>query len=292
MELLKNHPGVVRFPVPTGLTSATFKVYRNDTVIGQQQNAVFEGGVAVAKIPYSVLTEEGEVKVVLSFVYEGGRHEVERRAEVVTPYLDLYEVKKILENDDDEEARQVEAGVRHIINAHCGQSFGYWKGKQSITGSGESYLVLPRRLIAFASVNNSNYTATYNLMGGGYYLSFKKPWGVPPIRADYDGWNEASSGVISAPSVSVFGKFIDMNEYVIDGEWGWRNVPYPIQEAAKLLVNDYGCGDSLYRDRYLTSMTAADWRIQFHEGAFHDTGNVRANQLLSDYVVPRGWVVI
>jgi hypothetical protein len=39
-------------------------------------------------------------------------------------------------------------------------------------------------------------------------------------------------------------------------------------------------------------MTAADWRIQFYSGAYLRTGNVRADQLLADYVVTRGWGVI
>ena len=65
-----------------------------------------------------------------------------------------------------------------------------------------------------------------------------------------------------------------------------------VKEAAKLLVNDYACAEQTYRDRYLTSMTAADWRIQFHSGAFLKTGNVRADQLLRDFVLKGGWAVI
>jgi hypothetical protein len=85
-----------------------------------------------------------------------------------------------------------------------------------------------------------------------------------------------------------------MNEaqYNISGQWGWNSVPAAVQEAAALLAHDYACADVLYRDRYLTSMTAADWRIQFNAGAFSDTGNVRANQLLEEYVIKNNWVAI
>jgi len=89
-------------------------------------------------------------------------------------------------------------------------------------------------------------------------------------------WQEFKEGVI----------------YPISGVWGYEAVPESVKEAARLLVNDYACADSQYRDRYLTSMTAADWRIQFNSGAFVRTGNVRADQLLSEYVTTRGWGVI
>ncbi len=79
--------------------------------------------------------------------------------------------------------------------------------------------------------------------------------------------------------------------FEITGDWGYKSVPAPVKEAARLLVNDYACSEQLYRDRYLESIKAADWRLQFSSRAWEYTGNVRADQLLSEYVI-LDWAVI
>ena len=53
----------------------------------------------------------------------------------------------------------------------------------------------------------------------------------------------------------------------------------------KLLVNDYACGEQMYRDRFLQSYKNADWRLQYYSAAYYDTGNARANLLLAPWVV-------
>lgn len=237
---------------------------------------------------------EGDIKVTWEFSINDVDVEKVDQFSVVTPYLSISEIKDILGEDaTDDEAREAEAGVRHIINAHCGQTFGKFVGKRSITGSGDTNLRMPQRLISYSTINgNAYWNDILALRGGGWFLSRKHVY-APSIRADFDGWHQdPNSGVITAPYSRAYGTFQEHFEYEIDGIWGWESVPEPVKAAAKLLVNDYACGDSLYRDRFLTSMTAADWRIQFHEGAFSNTGNVRANQLLAEFVLRRGWVVI
>jgi hypothetical protein len=136
--------------------------------------------------------------------------------------------------------------------------------------------------------NSDNF---YQIGDDGYTLRYYN-WGVPPVKADAWGLHMHTGGVIHNPNHVSLNTFKDGNIYTVDGNWGWEEVPAAVKEAAKLLVNDYACADAQYRDRYLTSMTAADWRIQFNSGAFKGTGNVRADQLLSDFVVTRGWGVI
>lgn len=149
---------------------------------------------------------------------------------------------------------------------------------------------LPSKLISLTDVNGDLGSTHYDVVGDGWYLMFF-PWGVPPVKADYYGLHMHTGGVIHNPNHVKMGQF-EKRIFDINGVWGYEEVPQRVKEAAKLLVNDYACGDAAYRDRYLTSMTAADWRIQFHSGAFAKTGNVRADQLLSDFVLQRGWAVI
>lgn len=208
--------------------------------------------------------------------------------EVFTPYLTLAEVKDIYEDASTSEAQAAEAAVRHIINAHTGQDFGSFVGTKKVRGSGSSALQLPVRLITLDNVNANGY---FSLADDGWTLR-QVQWGVPSVKADYYGLHMHRNGVIHNPNMVKLGEFLEPFEYEVTGTWGWEFVPQAVKEAAKLLIADYADPDSEYRDRYLTSMTAADWRIQFHSGAFQKTGNVRADQLLNQYVLKSGWAVV
>ena len=265
------------------------EVYTVDTVTESN-------GMLFFNLPFFLSQSDKELQVRWVFNYvEGGQtyeYDSTTTVFVTTPILPIEDIKAILDNNaTEEEAYAVEKAVRYIIQAHTGQDFGKFIGKKSITGSGDGTLRLPSRLIKLNSVNdNLLWSNTLVIRGGGWYLT-SRAFGLPSLRADYHGIHE-NPYTSSAPIGVTRHNFIKHVEYVLDGEWGWNNVPPAVQEAAKLLVNDYACGDSMYRDRFLTSMTAADWRIQFHEGAFTNTGNVRANQLLAEFVVRRGWVVL
>lgn len=292
MEILNRHEGQIRFVVPSDSTSATYKIYRGTVQIGTEATATVLDGVATVAVPYAATREDGELRIELTFTSGADSYTDSKYVEVTTPCLDIHEVKNILETTDTEEAIRVEAAARHIINAHTGQSFGKYTGTFSVTGSGDSNLRMPRRLISLTSINGGTYwNDLLALRGGGWFLQSKHIY-APSIRADFDGWHYSNQSPIVAPPSRVLSTFIKHQEYEIDGVWGWESVPEPVREAARLLINDYACADSLYRDRFLTSMTAADWRIQFHDGAFSNTGNVRANQLLAEFVLRRGWVVI
>jgi hypothetical protein len=149
--------------------------------------------------------------------------------------------------------------------------------------------MLPSRLINLEDVANAN--GYFTVSDDGWTLR-TLTWGVPPVKADYYGLHMHVGGVIHNPNNVKIGSWSDGYEYEVTGTWGWEFVPQPVKEAARLLAADYADPDSEYRDRYLTSMTAADWRIQFHSGAFQKTGNVRADQLLSQYVLKSGWAVV
>jgi hypothetical protein len=291
MEILKGHSGIVRFTVPTDLTSATFKVFRGEAQIGNNATATIAAGVATATLPYAAVVEDGNISVELRFIYQGSPYTQTKTATIVTPLLETWEISEFLGNTTPQETREVESATRHIINAHCGQTFGKFVGTHRVFGRDGNALELPQRLISITDINGQNVADYYEIIADGFYLKYYN-FGVPPVKADYWGLHQHVGGVIHNPNNVKIGRFSAGNALDINGIWGYESVPEPVREAAKLLINDYADADSEYRDRYLTSMTAADWRIQFNSGAFARTGNVRADQLLSDYILKRGWVVI
>lgn len=284
METLVGSTGIVIFDVPSDLTAATFVVNRNGVQIGTGI-AVVSDGVASCDLSYASVSVDGELTVELSFTYESATYVRTSPVSVVTPILSPVDVKNIVGTEaTPEEISQVERAVRLVINAYTGQEFRPFIGAVTVRGSGYNYLNLPYRLISATSVNGKIDPVIIEASGFSLYGYY-----------DYDEWPDdtgiESHGVVISTTPRGRYKFESGERYVISGIWGYQSVPMAVQEAARLLVNDYACSDSAYRDRYLESIKAADWRLGFSPLAYQGTGNVRADQLLADYVMPSMGVI-
>lgn len=303
MELLLETAPTVIFYHPTADTAFATVTWKKNGVV---QNTVLSpitpavSGQTRVRLPYQ--PEEAVIELTWNFTIPGsGTHTKVETYRVITPLLTLREVREIVgfsgTTMSEEELKNLEATVRYTVQAHTGQTFGKYTGTKTVYATKRGVLPLPERLMRLDKIEGILNPIGYKIDEDGYVL---KDWayGVPPIRQDafgthHTGYPEHSviydSGApIMAPGVGNSDKF----PIQVTGVWGWEHVPGPVKDAARLLVNDYACDDSLYRDRYIEAMTAADWRIQFNERAYLETGNVRADQLLSDYVTKRGWAVL
>jgi hypothetical protein len=271
------------------LPVATFSDGTNLTVVddGPDVDAGI-GGQYHVELNMAQTQNEGDISVTWTFAMSSIPVTKIDYLSVVTPILSVEAIKKIHPNATDDEVETIEKAVRHIINAHCGQTFGHYIGTKKVYGRGSRVLELPAHLLDLTSVNGVVDEERLILHDEGWELHYF-PWGLP---YGYEQGVYLTGGVMHDPTKWTYGWWENGISYLIDGEWGYCATPPQVAEAAKLLVNDYACGDNQYRDKFLTSMTAADWRIQFHAGAFANTGNVRANQLLEDYVVKYQWVAV
>jgi len=290
MDIYKEKINTVEFEAPdsSALVTADLVVDGVTTPL-QVSTSSTEADIRTATLPY--LTDEGQVSIVWKFTVNGKSYTKTTNYNVVTPYLSTRWIKKnLMEGSSDDDIREAEAAARYIVQAHTGQTFGKKTETKTITGVGGNSLPLPARAISIDSVNGVALPVSYSITGDGWYLSHPR-FGLPSIRSDYYGIHEVN-GVIENPYGYHYQTFIRGGKFEIAGTWGYEEVPDAVVEAMKLLVNDYASGDSMYRDRYLVSMTAADWRIQFTNGAFSQTGNVRADQLLGEFVLKSGWAVL
>lgn len=293
MEILKETVETVTFTLPTADTTAVSATYSTDNHLTENSLIVTldtANGRATASLPYQ--PAEGTIFVTWTFtIPNSGTYTKVDRYTIVTPYLSLEWIKSnLLETSTNDEIRDAEKAARYIVQAHTGQYFGKETSTKRAWGERNNALYLPARLLSLTTINGVADT-NYYITGDGWFLTRPSYGGIPPVKADVYGINEVTGPIVDPYSFrnNVFSNNVP---YDVNGTWGWDEVPAAVTEAMKLLVNDYACADTQYRDRYLTSMTAADWRIQFNNGAFINTGNVRADQLLSDYVLQRGWAVI
>lgn len=276
--------------------SATWKKDGND--MGALPTATETAGDAWSTtIPY--LQSECTVEVTWTFTVVGsGSFTRTDSYEVITPILTRRQIKAVWSTATDQQILDIESAVRQQIQAYTGQTFGKRVKTEIVLGNGEDALALPEKLDSLTGV--ATLTETLNpeagiLVGDGWYLKMAFAEPLQALQTDnlyFSGYKYSEYGiVIEAPPLQRDLFFRNDYPFAITGTWGYPAVPQAVQEAAKLLVNDYACSEQAYRDRYLDSIKSADWRLQFKDGAYRRTGNVRADQLLDDYVVFK-WAVI
>jgi len=249
-----------------------------------------------ATIPLTLTQNVGELTVNWNFALDGVTATKTDYFDVIVPLADLATLRDELELGEevtDAQLARAERKVRNFIENFCGQAFVPTDETVTLKWDGEN-IMLPKRLISFTS-SNPVLAVVPVIKGDGFVLNIPEltPDGYPIVDPSYgDTYPTDSSGIIIPPYLSRTGYYKQYKQITITGHWGWDRVPNNIQEAAFILVNDYLSPDQLYRDKYLTSLTSPDWRIQFHGSAFRRTGNARVDALLEDYVVKHLWRLI
>lgn len=283
MEIYNGEATTIKVDLPAGTTGpVTVNVKRDGTTIIGPINPVLADNSITVDIPYVHTVLDGDLTIETSFMLTGSNLTKVTAARIVTPLLTIEEIREILPQATDDEIKRVERKVRSVIEAFTGQYFGKYSGTLNVYGSGDSFLYSPRRII---SITGLVYNGTaFNTDG---FVITREGWAVTPVK----GWvrvDSISDGDIfrSGPVItSPYGTatFTSGISYGIQGTFGYEYVPLDVKEAARALVNDYACQESLYRERYISDIRAADWRFAFNTGAFAGTGNVVADQLLAGY---------
>jgi hypothetical protein len=107
------------------------------------------------------------------------------------------------------------------------------------------------------------------------------------------GLNMASSDSFSMFDTSDSGNTIALKsgvlfpqgtDYLFLLETGYRVVPYDIQDATKMLINDISCGKLDYFKRYVTDYSTDQFKIKIDPTALSGTGNILVDKILDKYV--------
>lgn len=273
---------VFEHPHPGPLTAT---VYRNGINILEAGPVVSVAGRYTLPLTYKETQFDGQLDVVWTSSDELFTRTMS--VDVITPLVALSRLKTLFKDTNwtDPELAELENSVRIFIQSYTRQTYGYELGSYSVTGTGESRVALPRRLIRPTNISGGPPAQYFTVSNNGWYLYMgNKNWltikEMPPD--EFIDNIQVVSGVIHVPD-AYWKQFTAGARYTITGEWGYYTVPEDVQEAAMILANDFGCGDSLYRDRYLDAVKASDWNLGFDAGAWRGTGNARADQLLNPY---------
>lgn len=251
-----------------------------------------------ATLGFGLTQTTGDLRVEWDGTIEGVSINKDDYFQVVVPLVSLDTLRLELELGDefsDEKIILAERRVRRIIERTTGQVFAPTQQNLWATQTSSGDIRLPQRLISFTAVGGVGNTLYYTIAGENWWLNslIHNPLKRTGIRAGAYV-NDAGEELYSsgAPIRYPFGSRAPATSKVlVSGVWGYETVPSDIEEAAIILIEQQLCPDSLYAERYLKTMTAADFRFEFDPGAYRGTGNVIADQLLSKYRVRAAAVI-
>lgn len=275
-----------------GATDITAKFVKG----GKTHDAVVTGDTAA--IPYAVVSSDGQATVQWEYTMEGNVYKRAENFEVVTPLFykeDLIDADGAFATLSDAQILTLERFVRLIIQSYTGQRFGLEYGTINLRGDGGSVLQSDRRIISL----EGQYSAyPYSIINNGYAIETSRAYrteykaGWPAIYHDEDSgltpWDDpVAESYRTGPIISpyTFRPFANNITYSVTGMYGWESVPENVKQAALVLAGEFSCNEATWRDRYIKSIRAADWRFDFDSRAYHGTGSASADLLLSEYVV-------
>lgn len=223
-----------------------------------------------AAIPYAATQMSGPLTVKWEYTVSGIPYVIIGDYDIVTPIFNKDEI--VAWDSDfsilsDSKVKNLEHMIRKIIEGYCGQQFEIFKGKITIT-RGVNGVWIPNQKVF--SIDNANYTiedSGHSIINIDTYTS--QGYNVKiPIEAE-----AYTQGVHSHTHSSI----------QVDGVYGWASIPPAVKTAALYIAESFTCKESLWRERYIKSIRAADWRFDFSEQTFSSTGSIISDQIIDPY---------
>lgn len=269
--------------LPTAVVDSTPLTVNGPETVGDYERWTAVVGLAQTQ-------EVGEVKVEWNFSINGTEATKIDYLDVIVPLAPYSTIREELDlgsDVTDDDISMAERRVRKIVENYCGQQFAPVNETILVRAKGTNRLVVPKRLISVEDVTDTRtgfvLTSGYELRNDGWELTrtfnYLYDTDLTVLGPIYDPWRY---GTLNWSEGSFWN---------VKGRWGWERVPSHVQEAALILMEQRLCPQAAYRDNYLQSVTAADWRMQYSPQAYSGTGNVVADQILSPYMVLKAAVI-
>ena len=124
-------------------------------------------------------------------------------------------------------------------------------------------------------------------MTDSYIRAVGTPKGVPLGESDsiylYDT-EDSTVTLAVAPGVTFPVTF----NYLFSLETGYKVVPYDIQDAITMLIDDIKCGKMEYHKRYILDYSTDQYKIKIDKSALDGTGNILVDRILEKYITNFG----
>jgi hypothetical protein len=263
---------------------------------GFASQVVYGDSAAVGRYYYlltpTITENPRQLRVSWSYEIGGIERKGSKTVFISVPYATLEDLRTIKELNEysDEELKSMERLVSKIVDVFCGQSFGYEKDTiKTAFGQDSDFLWLPGRLwqLDEVSILDDYVSVLRNPEGDIIGKDFDSRSVREYVVLDLDNpWRIRNRRNIDYETLSVTrsrSMFKSGSIYAVRGNWGYPFVPIQITEAAKILVKTYFYDDATYRERYITTIRAGNWRMEFQATGDETTGSANADMILTAY---------
>ncbi len=255
-------------------------------------------GTYITYVPYQYTNRNRTLR--LEWYYTIGSTNVTRSDEVyvVTPYVDFNHVQDLGFSTDSsdpnyksyKELLRAEKYARKQIEEYTGQKFYLYDDLYVVYGYDSDTLPVPSKinqlhelysndvllLDTINDIDNWNYPVEISESGYGIRIN----------RAGLlDNTVYTANGMVPPSIHDSSGIFQSGIAYKVQGRFGWEKVPDNVELAAIELMKDYFSKDTMWRNKYVKSISTFDWDFEYTGDAYTGTGNAYADNLLADYVL-------
>ena len=233
---------------------------------------------------------------------------VEDNLEIMRPYVDPTPLATSGTATDIALYRGYENLARAIIDAAVG-GFYYDRTYLEVVGQGNDYLPLWKKTHKILKVyENSQLVYDVDDAEGPELIDYtfvitkdKTAITKDPLEST-DSINRAERRYARIPlgfsdSISMFDTedsghtqtvvpgvaFPEGADYILLAETGYKVVPYDIQDATLMLIDDIKCGRLDYYKRYVKNYSTDQFKIEYGKGFTEGTGNILVDKILDKY---------
>jgi hypothetical protein len=258
-------------------------------------------GVYLLNMPINATYKSRELKLVWSYNVQANAQSREHKLFVVQSYVDYAQACECLRIGNDpsdpnyktyNEIMAAERYARKVIENYTGQEFYNYSDTCSVYGLDSDVLLLPARIETLYKLYSNDILLEDNINNvdnWNYQVDITESgFGLRINRADMlDNTVYTANGMVPPSIHDSPGIFRRGVRYTVFGKFGWSYVPDEVELAAIELMKDYFSKDNLWRNKYINKISTFDWDFEYGSGSTSGTGNLYADQLLSDYVVSK-----
>jgi hypothetical protein len=258
-------------------------------------------GVYNLNLPANATYKARSLRLVWSYSVQGSAQVREHKMFVVEPYVDYAQACECLRIGNDpsdpnyrtyNEIMAAERYARKVIENYTGQKFYNYIDTCSVYGIDSDVLMLPSKIETLYRLHANDILLEDNLLNidnWNYKVDVTESGFALRInRADMrDNTVYTANGMVPPSVNESSGSFRRGVRYTVFGNFGWSYVPDEVELAAIELMKDYFSKDNLWRNKYISKISTFDWDFEYGSGSTSGTGNLYADQLLSDYVVSK-----